>query len=125
MKKAIKSEMAPKAIGPYNQAIECNGMVFVSGQLPLNLNSEMPQNVADQTTQVLKNLEYVLFEAGLSFDNVVKTTCYLTDMDDFAEMNKVYSSCFQNVPPARATIAVRSLPLNALVEIECIAIRPS
>ncbi|WP_067035079.1 Rid family detoxifying hydrolase [Allomuricauda sp. CP2A] len=124
MKKAIKSAKAPKAIGPYNQAVLCKGILFVSGQLPINQNSEIPLTVAQQTEQVLKNLGHVLDEAGYGYDDVVKTTCYLSDMDDFKEMNQVYGNYFKEVPPARATVAVRTLPLEVLVEIECIAIKP-
>jgi 2-iminobutanoate/2-iminopropanoate deaminase len=92
--------------------------------LPINQNSEIPLTVAQQTEQVLKNLGHVLDEAGYGYDDVVKTTCYLSDMDDFKEMNQVYGNYFKEVPPARATVAVRTLPLEVLVEIECIAIKP-
>lgn len=123
MKRAIKSTKAPKAIGPYNQAVLCNGILFVSGQLPINENSEIPLNITQQTEQVLKNIGHVLEEAGYNYDDVVKTTCYLSDMDDFKEMNLVYGNYFKEVPPARATVAVRTLPIEVLVEIECIAIK--
>lgn len=121
MKTAIKSENAPEAIGPYNQAIECGKMVFVSGQLPVHLVNGMPSTIKEQTQQVLENLGHVLTAAGLDYSHVVKTTCFLSDMNDFAEMNEVYGSFFNKIPPARATVAVKQLPLNALVEIECIA----
>lgn len=123
MKKAIESKKAPQAIGPYNQAIECNGIVFVSGQLPVNTETGIPKTIAEQTNQVLINLGYVLEEAGLTYNDVVKTTCFLSNMDDFSEMNSVYGTFFKDVPPARATVAVRTLPLNVLVEIECIAMK--
>ena len=122
MKKVIATTKAPAAIGPYSQAIEANGMVFISGQLPINpATGEMPEGVSAQTEQSLKNLEAILNEAGCTFDNVVKSTCYLADMSYFGEMNAVYGKYFKGDYPARAAFAVKELPKKALVEIEMIA----
>ena len=122
MKKAIATNKAPGAIGPYSQAIEANGMVFISGQLPINPETGvMPEGVAAQTEQSMKNLEAILNEAGCTFDNVVKSTCYLADMSYFGEMNTVYAKYFSGDCPARAAFAVKELPKKALVEIEMIA----
>ena len=122
MKKVIATTKAPGAIGPYSQAIEANGMVFISGQLPINpATGEMPEGVTAQTEQSLKNLEDILNEAGCTFDNVVKSTCYLADMSYFGEMNAVYGKYFKGDYPARAAFAVKELPKKALVEIEMIA----
>ena len=122
MKKVIATTKAPGAIGPYSQAIEANGMLFISGQLPINpATGEMPEGVTAQTEQSLKNLEAILNEAGCTFDNVVKSTCYLADMSYFGEMNAVYGKYFKGDYPARAAFAVKELPKKALVEIEMIA----
>ena len=122
MKKVIATTKAPGAIGPYSQASEANGMVFISGQLPINpATGEMPEGVSAQTEQSLKNLEAILNEAGCTFDNVVKSTCYLADMSYFGEMNAVYGKYFKGDYPARAAFAVKELPKKALVEIEMIA----
>ena len=122
MKKAIATTKAPGAIGPYSQAIEANGMVFISGQLPINPETGvMPEGVTAQTEQSMKNLEAILNEAGCTFDNVVKSTCYLADMSYFGEMNTVYAKYFSGDCPARAAFAVKELPKKALVEIEMIA----
>ena len=125
MKKVISTSNAPAAIGPYSQAIEINGMLFISGQIPLNpTNGEISGSaIKEQTKQVLENLKAVLTEAGYSIGNVVKTTCYLTNMNDFPEMNEVYASYFKENPPARATIGVSKLPKGVLVEIDAIAIK--
>lgn len=124
MKKVIVSDKAPGAIGPYSQAIEAGGIVFVSGQLPINpATGEMPQTAEDQARQSLENMKNILAEAGLSMDNVVKTTVYLSDMSYFADMNKVYATYFSGDFPARSAFAVKELPKQALVEIECIAVR--
>lgn len=124
MKKVIASEKAPGAIGPYSQAIEANGMVFVSGQLPIDAaTGEMPQSVEDQTRQSLDNMKHILGEAGLTMNNVVKTTVYLNDMSAFADMNKIYATYFDGSFPARSAFAVKELPKGASVEIECIAVR--
>ncbi|MDL2213396.1 RidA family protein [Bacteroides sp. OttesenSCG-928-E20] len=124
MKEVINSPQAPGAIGPYSQAIEAGGMVFVSGQLPIDAaTGQMVEGVEAQTRQSLTNMQFILGQAGLTMDNVVKTTVYLKDMSAFAEMNKVYSTFFTNNYPARSAFAVRELPKDALVEIECIAVR--
>ena len=124
MKKVIISNKASGAIGPYSQAIDANGIVFVSGQLPINpATGEMPQTAEDQARQSLENLKNILAEAGLSMDNIVKTTVYLSDMSYFADMNKVYATYFSGDFPARSAFAVKELPKQALVEIECIAVR--
>ena len=122
--KAIKTNMAPAAIGPYSQAIEANGMVFLSGQLPINPQTgEMPEGIEAQTRQSLTNARAILAEAGLTMSDVVKTTVLLADIADFAAMNAVYSECFSEPFPARSAFAVRDVPKGALVEIECIAVR--
>lgn len=122
MKKAIATTKAPGAIGPYSQAIEANGMVFISGQLPINPETGlMPETVSEQTEQSMKNLQAILEAAGCTFDNVVKSTCYLADMSYFGEMNSVYAKYFTGDCPARAAFAVKELPKKALVEIEMIA----
>lgn len=125
MKKQISTAKAPAAIGPYSQAIEANGMVFVSGQLPVNPETcEFAEGgIKELTRQSLTNMKNILAEAGLGMENVVKTTVFLADMADFAAMNEVYASFFEGVAPARSAVAVKTLPKNALVEIECIAVR--
>ena len=113
MKKVICSPKAPGAIGPYSQAIEANGMVFVSGQLPIDAaTGVMPEGV-----------KHILEEAGLGMANIVKTTVFLADMSLFADMNSVYATYFEGDFPARSAVAVKALPKDALVEIECIAVR--
>ena len=122
MKKAIATTKAPGTIGPYSQAVEANGMVFISGQLPINPETGlMPETVSEQTEQSMKNLQAILEAAGCTFDNVVKSTCYLADMSYFGEMNTVYAKYFTGDCPARAAFAVKELPKKALVEIEMIA----
>ena len=122
--KAIKTNMAPAAIGPYSQAIEANGMVFLSGQLPINPQTgEMPEGIEAQTRQSLTNARAILAEVGLTMSDVVKTTVLLADIADFAAMNAVYSEFFSEPFPARSAFAVRDVPKGALVEIECIAVR--
>ena len=125
MKKVIFTEKAPAAIGPYSQAIEVNGMVFLSGQIPVNpaTGEFVEGGVAEQTARVFENIRNVLAEAGLTMDHVVKTTVFLADMSLFAEMNGVYAQYFQGAFPARSAVAVKALPKGALVEIECIAVR--
>ena len=122
MKKVIHTENAPKAIGPYSQAIEANGMLFISGQVPVNpANGEIPEGIDAQTEQVMQNIKAILEEAGYSFENVIKSTCLLSDMVNFKAMNEVYGKYYSENPPARAAFAVKGLPLGALVEIETIA----
>ncbi len=124
MKKVICSQKAPGAIGPYSQAIEVNGMVFVSGQLPINAETGvMPEGAQAQADQSLKNISHILSDAGLAMENIVKTTVFLSDMALFADVNKVYASYFDGSFPARSAVAVKALPKDALVEIECIAVR--
>jgi 2-iminobutanoate/2-iminopropanoate deaminase len=121
--KFIATKEAPQAIGPYSQAIEANGFIYTSGQIALKADGSMEtRDVEHQTHQVMKNLFYVLEAAGAHFNDVIKTTIYLADMDDFNTVNNVYAHYFGTHKPARSTIAVKTLPKNALVEIECIAI---
>jgi 2-iminobutanoate/2-iminopropanoate deaminase len=125
MKKIINTEHAPKAIGPYSQAIEANGTLYISGQLPVNpaTGQIVEGGIAEQTEQVLKNIEAILKEAGYTFENVVKSTCLLSTMDSFAGMNDVYGKYYVVNPPARAAYAVQKLPLGVMVEIETIAVK--
>ncbi len=122
MLKKISTDKAPAAIGPYSQAIVYGNMLFTSGQIPLNpANGEIEgSDITAQATQVMKNLEAVLAEAGTSFDNVIKTTCFLADMADFAAFNEVYAKYITSAP-ARSCVAVKTLPKNVLVEVEVIA----
>ena len=123
MKNPISTTKAPAAIGPYSQAIEAGGMVFVSGQLPIDpTTGEFAEGgVKELTRQSLTNMQNILAEVGLTLDNVVKTTVFLADMSDFADMNEVYAEFFSAPYPARSAVAVKTLPKGALVEIECIA----
>lgn len=124
MKKVISTNKAPQAIGPYSQAVEIQNFVFCSGQIPLQADgSFLDGGVEEQTKQVMGNLEEVLKVAGLDMDNIVKTTIYLTDLNDFQKVNEVYGSYFSDNPPARATVGVEDLPKGAKVEIEAIAVR--
>src|SRR5688572_4491764 len=120
----VSTDKAPGAIGPYSQAVKVNGMVFCSGQIPIDplTGSFVSDNIAEQTEQVLKNLNAVLESAGSGLDRVVKTTVFLADMEDFAAMNEVYSKYFDGNKPARATVQAARLPRDAKVEIECVAI---
>mgnify|MGYP002853994882 CR=1 FL=1 len=121
--KAIHSELAPAAIGPYSQAIEANGFVFTSGQLPIDpgVGKIVADDIKGQTKQSLTNLRNVLEAAGTDLAHVVKTTVYLSDMDNFVPMNEVYAEFFKEPYPSRSAYAVKKLPQGALVEIECIA----
>jgi 2-iminobutanoate/2-iminopropanoate deaminase len=123
MKRIIATDKAPAAIGPYSQAVENNGILFISGQIPLNPASGeiYGSEIKDQTEQVLKNLLAILLEAGYTKTDVIKTTCYLKDMNAFSEMNAVYADFFCGNPPARAAVEVSRLPKNVLIEIEAIA----
>ena len=124
MKKVICSPKAPGAIGPYSQAIEANGIVFVSGQLPIDAaTGQMAEGAEAQTRQSLANVKHILEEAGLTMANIVKTTVFLADMSLFADMNGVYATYFEGDFPARSAVAVKALTKGALVEIECIAVR--
>ena len=121
--KVINTNKAPKAIGPYSQAIEANGLVITSGQLPIDpaTGEFAPGGIKEQTRQSLTNAKAILEEAGISMANVMKTTVFLSDMNNFADMNEVYAEFFSEPFPARSAIAVKTLPKNALVEVECIA----
>ena len=123
MKKVIHTDNAPKAIGPYSQAIEAGGMLFVSGQIPINPQTGELSNgtIQEQTKLVMDNIGAILKAAGLCYDNIVKTTCLLADISDFAEMNKVYAEYFPTNPPARSAFAVKDLPKGARLEIEVTA----
>ncbi len=123
MKEIISTENAPGAIGPYSQAIKTGGLVFCSGQIPIDpaTGNFVSDEITSQTEQVLKNLTAVLEAAGTSLDNVVKTTVFLADMGEFAAMNEVYGRFFSENKPARATVQAARLPRDARVEIECIA----
>ena len=122
MIKKVYTSNAPEAIGPYSQAIICGNMLFTSGQIPINpaTGDVEAEGITDQATQVMKNLSAVLAEAGTSFEKVVKTTCFLSDMADFAAFNAVYAEYFTS-KPARSCVAVKTLPKNVLVEVEVIA----
>ena len=123
MKKIIFTEKAPKAIGPYSQAVEVNGTLYISGQVPVNPETgKIPEGIKEQTEQVMKNIGAILEAAGYTFENVVKSTCLLSDMDNFQAMNEVYGSYYKENPPARAAYGVVKLPLGALIEIETIAV---
>ena len=122
MKKAIATTKAPGAIGPYSQAIDAGAFIFISGQIPVNPETgNIPEGITAQTAQSISNIKAILAEAGLSVDNVVKTTVFLADMGDFAAMNAVYAENFTAPFPARSAVAVKELPKQVLVEIEVIA----
>lgn len=123
MKKVIATKEAPAAIGPYSQAIEYNGMVYASGQIPVNpaTGEVEADDIEGQAEQSLKNVGAILKEAGLSYSNVIKTTCFLADIADFAKFNQVYSRYFKEEAPARSCVAVKDLPKGVLCEVEVIA----
>jgi len=125
-KVAIVSPLAPQAIGPYSQAIKCGDFIFCSGQLPVDPKSGevVGDTIEKQTEQVLKNLQGILEAAGSGLFQIVKTTVYLKNMNDFPKMNEVYAKFFPVLPPARATVEVARLPKDVLIEIECIAHMP-
>jgi len=121
--KFISTNEAPAAIGPYSQAVEINGFIYTSGQIALTPEGVMAgDDVENQTHQVMKNLFYVLEAAGAHFNDVIKTTIFLADMNDFEKVNAIYAHYFGTHKPVRSTVAVKTLPKNALVEIDCIAI---
>ncbi len=123
MTEVIATKQAPAAVGPYSQAIKAGDFLFASGQIGLMpATGELAQGgITAQAQQAMKNVSAVLAEAGLSFDNVIKTTVFITDMADFAAVNEVYGSCFQKMLPARSCVAIKELPKGALVEVEVIA----
>jgi len=125
VKKIISTKNAPAAIGPYSQAAEAGGLIFISGQLPIDpaTGAMAPAEIKAQTEAVIKNLEGILKSEGLSLDNILKTTVFMADLGQFAQMNEVYGRFFSANPPARATVEVKALPKAALVEIEAIAAR--
>jgi 2-iminobutanoate/2-iminopropanoate deaminase len=125
MKKIIATSKAPAAIGPYSQAIEVNGILYISGQIPIDpaTGKIIEGDITVQTEQVMKNIGAILTEAGYLFSDVVKTTCMLNDISDFKAMNEVYGRYFSENKPARATFSVKALPMGALIEIETIAIK--
>lgn len=124
MKNVISTNLAPQAIGPYSQAIEAGGMVFLSGQLPIDpTTGAMPEGIQAQTRQSFENIKAILAEAGCTVENIVKTTVFLADMSLFGEMNEIYAQQFGLAFPARSAFAVKELPKQALVEIEVIAVK--
>ncbi len=119
----VATTKAPQAIGPYSQAVIANGVIYTSGQIALNSEGVIvSEDIKEQTHQVLKNLSAVLKEAGSSFQNVIKTTIFLSDMADFKTVNEIYAEYFGSHKPARSTVAVKRLPLDVKVEIDCIAL---
>lgn len=121
--KFISTQEAPAAIGPYSQAVKVNGFIYTSGQIGLTPEGVMTaDDVENQTHQVMKNLFYVLEAAGAHFNDVIKTTIFLADMNDFEKVNTIYAHYFGSHKPVRSTVAVKTLPKNALVEIDCIAL---
>jgi 2-iminobutanoate/2-iminopropanoate deaminase len=125
MKRIIATEKAPAAVGPYSQAVEANGTLYISGQIPIDpaTGKMVEGDIREQTTRVLKNIGSILNEAGYSYSDVVKSTCLLADMSLFKEMNEVYATFYPEKQPARAAFAVKGLPLGALIEIESIAVK--
>jgi 2-iminobutanoate/2-iminopropanoate deaminase len=125
MKKIINTPNAPAAIGPYSQAVEINGTLYISGQIPIDpaTGKLVDGDITVQTQQVLRNIEAILHEAGLSFVEVVKSTCLLSDIANFKAMNEVYAKYYFENQPARAAFAVKELPMGALIEIETIAVK--
>ncbi|HJG89253.1 RidA family protein [Barnesiella viscericola] len=124
MKQVIATTAAPEAIGPYSQAVEAAGMIFLSGQLPINpATGTMPEGIQAQTRQSFENIKAILAKAGCTVDHIVKTTVFLADMSLFGAMNEVYAQQFDGAFPARSAFAVKELPKQALVEIEVIAVK--
>ncbi len=125
MKKIINTSKAPKAIGPYSQAVEAMGMLFISGQVPINPETGkiVEGGITEQTEQVMQNIKAILTKAGYTFDDVIKSTCLLSDMANFGAMNEVYANYYPENPPARAAFAVKELPLSVMIEIETIAVK--
>ncbi len=125
MKKIIYTEKAPQAVGPYSQAVEANGMLFISGQIPLDPKTGklVEGGIKEQTEQVMLNIGAILEAAGYAYEDVIKSTCLLSDMDNFKAMNEIYAKYYPQNPPARAAFAVKTLPLHVMVEIETIAVK--
>jgi 2-iminobutanoate/2-iminopropanoate deaminase len=125
MKRIISTTAAPGAIGPYSQAVEANGTLYISGQVAIDpaTGKMVEGGITEQTTRVLKNIKAILLAAGYTLDDVVKSTCLLSDMSDFKAMNEVYAQFYTSDQPARAAFAVKGLPLGALIEIETIAVK--
>lgn len=125
MKSIIYTEAAPAPIGPYSQAVQAGNMLFISGQIPIDpaTNQLIQGSIGDEARQVMKNLEALLLASGFSFENVVKTTIFLSDMNHFAEVNEIYGSYFRSDFPARETVAVLGLPKNVNVEISLVAVK--
>ncbi len=125
MKKNIATDKAPKAVGAYSQAVEANGTLYISGQLPVNptTGTVVEGGIKAQTKQVLENTKAILEEAGYSLENVVKSTCLLSNIKNFQDFNEVYASYYTQNPPARAAFAVKDLPLGVMIEIETIAVK--
>ena len=123
-KEVVATQQAPQAIGPYSQGIKANGFVFTAGQIPFDpaTGKTVEGDIRAQTERVMRNLEAILREAGASFDTVVKTTCYLANLDDFAAFNEVYARFFTTEPPARSTVQAARLPAGVQVEVDCIAL---
>ncbi|MGL4451712.1 MAG: RidA family protein [Sarcina sp.] len=122
MKEIINTNNAPGAIGPYSQGIKVGNLVFTSGQIPLNpITGAMPESIEEQTKQALENVKAILEASGTSMNNVIKTTVFLTDLNNFTKMNEVYATFFENEKPARSTIEISKLPKGAKIEIEVIA----
>jgi len=123
MREAVSTEKAPKAIGPYSQAVKANGFIFVSGQLPINpaTGQLVAGTIEEQTEQALRNVQAILEEAGASLDSVVKTTLFVRDMSDFPKINEAYAKFFKSNPPARSTVQAARLPKDAGIEIEAVA----
>ncbi len=125
MKRIIETPNAPKAIGPYSQAVEINGTLYISGQVPLDPETMkvVYGGIKEQTVQVMKNIGAILEAAGYTFRDVVKSTCLLSDMNDFQDMNEIYGQFYTENQPARAAFAVKDLPLGVLIEIETVAVK--
>lgn len=125
IKEVLHTDLAPAAVGPYSQAVASNNIIFTSGQIPINPKTGKIEvaTIEEQTEQVMKNLHYVLAQGGVAFDRVIKTTCFLADMNDFAAFNGVYARYFPENPPARSCVQVAALPMGAKVEVEVIAVQ--
>jgi 2-iminobutanoate/2-iminopropanoate deaminase len=125
MKRIIRTSGAPAAIGPYSQAVEINGTLYISGQVPVDPKTGklVEGDITTQTKQVFKNIEAILREAGYNFTEVVKSTCFLSNISDFKAMNEIYAQYYSENQPARAAFAVKDLPMGALIEIETIAVK--